>query len=80
MSQTVRIKEETHETLRQLAEKSGESMQQTLDKAIETYRRHQILMEANQAYGHLRQDPKAWRQELKERKAWEATLADGLEE
>lgn len=80
MSQTVRITEETHEILRKLSERAGESMQTTLDKAIEAYRRHQVLREANEAYARLKADPKAWKKELEERKAWEATVADGLEE
>jgi len=79
MSQTVRITEEAHETLRNLAEKSGESMQTMLDKAIEAYRRHRVLTEANEAYGRLRANSKAWKSELEERKAWEATVGDGLE-
>lgn len=79
MSQTVRITEEAHETLRNLAEKSGESMQTMLDKAIEAYRRHRVLTEANEAYARLRANSKAWKSELEERKAWEATVGDGLE-
>jgi len=79
MSQTVRITEEAHEALRSLAEKSGESMQTTLDKAIEAYRRHRVLTEANEAYARLRANSKAWKSEVEERKAWEATVADGLE-
>jgi predicted DNA-binding protein len=79
MAQTVRITQETHKTLRRLSEKAGESMQTTLDKAIEAYRRHQVLTEANEAYARLRANPRAWKKELAERKAWEATIADGLE-
>ena len=54
-------------------------MQTTLDKAIEAYRRHQVLTEANEAYARLRVNSKAWKKELEERKEWEATVADGLE-
>jgi predicted transcriptional regulator len=70
MAQTVRITSEAHETLRHLAEKSGESMQTTLQKAIEAYRRYRILVEANEAYARLRANSKAWKEELEERKAW----------
>jgi hypothetical protein len=80
MSQTVRITEEAHKTLASLAEKSGESMQATLDKAIEAYRRHQVLVETNRAYERLRANPKAWKKELEERKAWDVTLSDGLKD
>jgi hypothetical protein len=39
-----------------------------------------ILMEGNHAYARLRANPEAWAEELKERKAWEGTLADGLQD
>ena len=35
--------------------------------------------EANAAYARLQGDHKAWKEELNERRAWEATLNDGLE-
>jgi predicted transcriptional regulator len=46
---TVRIPKNTHETLRQLAAASGESMLQVLAKAIEEYRRARIWEQANKA-------------------------------
>jgi len=79
-SLTVRISETSHQILQELAEHSGESMQTILARAIEEYRRKRFLEEANAAYAALRQNPKAWKQEQAERRAWEATLGDGLEE
>lgn len=54
-------------------------MQAILDQAIEQYRRQIFLQEANQAYAALRKNSEAWATELEERKAWDLTLADGLE-
>ena len=34
---------------------------------------------ANEAYLRLRNDPKAWQEELEERRLWEATLLDGID-
>jgi hypothetical protein len=79
-SATVRISLATRETLRLIATQTGESMQSTLDKAIEAYRRQQFLERANAAFAALRDDPEAWQVEQEERAAWDATLADGLEE
>jgi hypothetical protein len=56
------------------------SLSSTLEKAVETLRRQTILEETNRAYAALRSDPKKWREEQEERAAWEATLADGLED
>jgi hypothetical protein len=55
-------------------------MQEVLEKAIEAYRRKRLLEMGNLAYAALKDDPKAWEQELAERKLWENTLADGLGE
>jgi hypothetical protein len=56
----------------------GLTMQTILDKAIEYYRRIRFWDDVNVAASHLRSDQEAWNEELGERRAWEATLADGL--
>ena len=77
---TVRISESTHLKLKQLAEQSGMTLSRTMDKAIEALRRQTLLEETNRAYEALRGDPKHWAEEQAERDAWDATLADGLED
>ncbi len=79
-SPTVRISDAARTVLRELAAKDGASMQAVLEKAIEHYRRQRFLEATNAAYAALRHDPERWREELEERAAWEATLADGLED
>ncbi len=77
---TVRIREDTRETLRDLERRTGAGPQEILARAVEQFRRSLILAEANAAYGALRQDAEA-RSELEaERREWEGTLADGLED
>jgi predicted transcriptional regulator len=75
---TVRINDSAHATLRALSKRRREPMQAILAQAIEEYRRKTLLEDANRAYAALRKNPKAWREEEKERRAWDATLADGL--
>jgi len=77
---TVRIRRETQSILRELANNEGKSMQTILDLAIEAYRRQRILQEANAAFAALRNNPKAWKAELAERREWDATMADGQED
>lgn len=77
---TIRISRETQEVLRSLAAREGTPMQEVLEKAIEAYRRKRLLEMGNRAYAALKDDPKAWEQELAERKLWENTLADGLDQ
>jgi len=75
---TVRINDSAHATLRALSKRRREPMQAILAQAIEEYRRKTLLEDANRAYAALRKSPKAWREEQEERRAWDATLADGL--
>jgi hypothetical protein len=77
---TVRISSDTRQTLRQISATTGESMQAILDRAVEDYRRRVFLEQANRAFARLREDPEAWAAEQEERAAWDATLADGLDE
>jgi hypothetical protein len=74
----VRISRRAHTLLRQLAEEEQRSMQAVLDRALERYRRERFLRAANADFERLRSDPKAWKEELRERELWEQTLGDGL--
>ena len=75
----VRISDDTHDTLRCLAALEGQTMQSVLDKAVEEYRRRRFWDDVDAASSGLRQDHAAWQEELAESRAWEATLADGLD-
>lgn len=77
---SVRIPARAHEALKHIAERTGQSLQEVLDRAIEEHRRRILLEEANAAFAAIKNDPKAWRQELDERAQWDGTLADGLED
>jgi hypothetical protein len=74
----VRISPRAHQLLRQLAEEEHQSMQAILDAALERYRRENFLRAANADFEALKCDPRAWKEELRERESWEQTLADGL--
>jgi len=80
MSSTVRINEDTHRALRDLAERENSSLQSVLERAIEEYRRQRFLEAANRRYAALRADKRAWTVEADERKAWDRTVADGPDE
>jgi hypothetical protein len=74
----VRISPRAHELLRQLAEEEHQSMQSILDSAIEHYRRERFLRGANADFAALKSDPKAWKQEVRDRELWDRTVADGI--
>ena len=75
---TVRIKHETKRALDQIANQTGQKTQDVLDRAIDAYRRHIFLEQANRAYTALRQDDARWAEEIAERKAWDTTFDDDL--
>ena len=77
---TMKISEETHRLIESVARHEGQSVQAVVEKAVEAYRRAQMLRETNQAYRRLRRNPQAWREEAGERKTLEGTLADGLQD
>lgn len=79
-STTVRISLRAQRTLQQLSKTTGRSQTALLEEAVEELRRKRIFEEANRAYAALKSDPKAWAEELEERKAWEATLGDGQDD
>jgi predicted transcriptional regulator len=76
----VRISPRAHERLRKLAEEEQQSMQSILDDAIERYRREKFLRAANADFVALKDDGKAWKQELRDRELWESAVADGIPE
>ena len=78
-SATVRISDQSKNTLREISEESGESMQAIVDKAIEEYRRKRFLEAVNADYAALRADPEAWAEHQKELALWDCTLMDGLD-
>jgi hypothetical protein len=76
---TVPISEASHQILKEVAEQTGQTMMDVLDKAVDAYRRKLFLEQMNAGYAELRADPKAWAEHLAERKQWDATLMDGLD-
>jgi mRNA-degrading endonuclease RelE of RelBE toxin-antitoxin system len=78
MPATVRISPAAHQSLRQMAEETNSSLQETLDQAIENQRRRLLLERTNRAYAKLRQDKKAWRAWRSELRELDATLTDGI--
>ncbi|MGB9887692.1 MAG: toxin-antitoxin system protein [Moorellales bacterium] len=75
-----RIPERALSTLKEIAALTGQPRQEILEKALEAYRRQLFLERANAAFAALKADRREWEAEREERKAWDVTLADGLDE
>ena len=76
----VRVSDTSKVILKELASKTGKTMQSLLEEAIEKYRRWYLLEQHNRAYASLQKNENAWKEELEERKIWDQTLRDDLEE
>lgn len=79
-SATVRVREQTRETLRALCSQMDRTMSELLDEAVELYRRRVFVAEANAAFERLRANAQEWRKELEERAEWDCAARDGLED
>ena len=73
---TTRIAARDHERLQRLAQKTGQSQQEVIGRALEAYERECFLDALNASFAELRADPQAWGNELAERALWDATSND----
>ena len=79
-STTIRISTTMHKTLKEMAREQSQSMQDILNAAIARYQQYMMIQQLNEDYAALRKDKKAWKEEIEERKLWDNTLMDGLED
>jgi predicted DNA-binding protein len=77
---TIRIPQQTHQRLRDLAEKRGRSIGEVVDEATRKLEDDDFWKEVNDAYARLRADPIASAEYDAEITLFEGTLMDGLEE
>jgi hypothetical protein len=77
--QTVPVSEKANRTLEALAQQTGHSILDILDRAVEEYRRKVFLDAVNAGYAALRADPQAWAEVEQERRSMAGSLMDGLD-
>jgi hypothetical protein len=76
---TVAIRQAALRKLQELAQWSGLSIDDALEKAINDQYDRQFWDAVNAGYAALRADPEVWAAVEAERRAWDATLMDGLD-
>lgn len=76
---TVYISQKSGQTLQEMAEITGQTMQDILDLAVEDYRRKLFLDAVNADYAALRADPQVWAEVEAERQSMAGSLMDGLD-
>jgi predicted transcriptional regulator len=75
----ISVSETARQRLQELAEQSGRSITEVLERAVEAYHNRQFWEAVDKGYAELRADPEAWAAEEAERRAWDGTLMDGLD-
>ena len=78
-SVNVRISSQSYQILKTLAQDNSQTMQSVIDQALEDLRRRKILEATNEAFSTLKANQDLWQEEIAERKVWENTLSDGVE-
>lgn len=79
MAHYVRLARESSAQLNAMAEDSGRTTAEIAAEAIDALFRRRFLAKCNSAYARLRQNRRSWEAYRSELRAWDATLADGLE-
>jgi hypothetical protein len=74
----IRIHNSTYESLAGLAVALNQPMTAVLDNAVNDLKRQVFLVQVNEGYAKLRQDPLAWSEFQREATEWDGTLGDGL--
>jgi hypothetical protein len=75
----VRIRDEDHQLVKELAEKEGTSISEVVGRAIEDYRRKHFLYGLAEDFAALRVRDGDWQSEIEERRLWDGALADDIE-
>ena len=76
---TLRISKRARARAAALAARSGRPISAVVEDAIDAYQADLFWRQAEEALDKLAADPGAWSEMMAERKAWETTLADGLD-
>lgn len=80
MSKLVRVSDALYSKLDQIAQVTGCSRQDILDKAVCSLERETILKQANEVYARVRNNKKELQEDQQELDLWESALGDGLED
>jgi predicted DNA-binding protein len=79
-SLTIRVSRSTHGRLRELADRTGETIADIVDLAVRNYQKERFWADYHAAYAAIQADPSASAELQAEVDAWDSTLADGLED
>lgn len=77
-SKSIKVSSSSYEILKEIAKIENESMQAIIDRLLREYRTKKFFEEVRLSYKNMSEED--WKEEMRERKLFENTLTDGLED
>ena len=77
-SSVVKLRPDTYERVRRLAQARNASMQEVIARGIDALERQEFARGFQEDFAALHDDAKAWKAEHDEREVWDSSLDDGL--
>lgn len=78
MSIQAKITSRSKKIIQEIVHETGDSQIEVIEHAVMAYHREWRMQKINEAYAKLKQNKRAWKEELKERSILEQTSDDGL--
>lgn len=72
MATTVRVEDDVHRTLREIAESEHRPIGKVIEEAVRLYEKEKFWNEVNASLERLREDPVAWQDSMDELAEWDA--------
>ncbi len=77
---TIRVPATVHARLQRLAQDASRPIGQLVGSLLDDYEKRLLFTQLGEDFARLQANPAAWADYEAEQTAWEATLADGLED
>lgn len=77
---TIRVPATIHARLQRLAQDESRPIGQVIGALLDDYEKRLFFAQLGEDFARLQADPVAWADDEAEQTAWEATLADGLDD
>jgi hypothetical protein len=77
---TIRVSRDVYDAIKSLAQQQHGKIQDVIEQAVKEYKKKKFFEDLNAGYTRLQMDPEAWAEEEAERKDWDVTIPDGLED
>ncbi len=75
-----RLTEEAYSVVVRLANETGQTQQEVLERAVKLYEREQFFAELEADFDRISSDEVAWAEVVAEREDWDQALVDGTAE